>query len=208
MTAGPGMTDKSGPRPGGRARAGRGAPGGARIAAGTGPRWADGACGGGARVPRRPSIAAGATCRSCWRTWRWSSCSPSRRRPTPVRSTAICWPGWNSTSTKCPRCPGAPCCATCWARRATKGPGDGFTRQQIEAIRERAIGRGEQAAEAEQIITRGGAAHVWRAVRQPGAERRQDAGAGSGSGGRLARRRGVNPRAVIRAKLENVHFHF
>ena len=34
------------------------------------------------------------------------------------------------------------------------GKCDGFTRQQIEAIRERAIGRGEQAAEAEQIITR------------------------------------------------------
>lgn len=34
------------------------------------------------------------------------------------------------------------------------GKCDGFTRQQIEAIRERAIGRGEQAAEAEQIIVR------------------------------------------------------
>lgn len=45
------------------------------------------------------------------------------------------------------------------ARRAghagpRRGRRDGFTRQQIEAIRERAIGRGEQAAEAEQIITR------------------------------------------------------
>ncbi|WZB71833.1 TetR/AcrR family transcriptional regulator [Achromobacter xylosoxidans] len=89
------------------------------------------------------------------------------------------------------------------------GKCDGFTRQQIEAIRERATGGRAGRRGGADHHARGGAAHVWRAVRQPGAERRQDAGAGSGSGGRPARRRrGVNPRAVIRAKLENVHFHF
>ena len=203
------MTDKSGPRPGARACRPR-CTGGARIAAGTGPRWADGACGGGARG-RDPS--------TIYRRWGDLSqlladvaveqLQPEQAPPDTGSFYGDLLAGWNSTSTKCPRCPGAPCCATCWARRATKGPASATASRASRSRRSASApsaGRAGRRGGADHHA-RGGAAHVWRAVRQP-----------APSAARMlalvreveaaARRRGVNPRAVIRAKLENVHFHF
>ena len=150
------MTDKSGPRPAAqRARAGRGAPGGARIAAEQGRD--------GLTVPA-VAARAGVTPSTIYRRWGDLSqlladvaveqLQPEQAPPDTgsFYGDLLAW--LEQYFDEMSSVPGGPCCATCWAPRPRRPASDGFTRQQIEAIRERAIGRGEQAAEAEQIIMR------------------------------------------------------
>ena len=213
MTAGPGMTDKSGPRPGGRS---------ARVQAAVhqAVRELQREQGRDGLTVPAAAARAGVTPSTIYRRWGDLSqlladvaveqLQPEQAPPDTgsFYGDLLAW--LEQYFDEMSSVPGAPCCATCWARRATKGPASATASRASRSRRSASApsaGRAGRRGGADHHA-RGGAAHVWRAVRQPGAERRQDAGAGSGSGGRPARRRGVNPRAVIRAKLENVHFHF
>ena len=191
MTAGPGMTDKSGPRPGGRS---------ARVQAAVhqAVRELQREQGRDGLTVPAAAARAGVTPSTIYRRWGDLSqlladvaveqLQPEQAPPDTgsFYGDLLAW--LEQYFDEMSSVPGAPCCATCWARRATKGrqvrrlhaPADrGDPRARHRPGRAGRRGGADHHA-------RGGAAHVWRAVRQPGAERRQDAGAGSGSGGRLA----------------------
>ena len=132
------------PRRAQRARAGRGAPGGARIAAGTGPRWADGACGGGARGRDpvdhlsplgRPVAVAGGRGGGAVA----ARAGAARHRFVLRRSAGLAGTVLRRNVLGARRAMLRDVLGTPGHEGA--GKCDGFTRQQIEAIRERAIGR-------------------------------------------------------------------
>ena len=156
---------QSGPRPGGRARVQAAVHQAVRELQGTGPRWADGACGGGARG-RDPS--------TIYRRWGDLSqlladvaveqLQPEQAPPDTgsFYGDLLAW--LEQYFDEMFRCPGAPCCATCWARRATKGrqvrrlhaPADrGDPRARHRPGRAGRRGGADHHA-------RGGAARVWR----------------------------------------------